>query len=71
MKPDAFAHWELGIAHLFAGDAATTRPPQRLESRPSPLIRVYANAHVVVGLALVLLGRPDEGISRLETWAGS
>jgi adenylate cyclase len=65
-EADAFAHWELGIAHLFAGDNDKALAESRLAVELNP---IYANAHVVVGLALVLLGRPDEGISHLETWA--
>jgi adenylate cyclase len=63
---DAFAHWELGIAHLFAGDNDKALAEARVAVELNP---TYANAHVVVGLALVLLGQPDEGIPHLEAWA--
>jgi adenylate cyclase len=62
---DAFAHWERAVAHLFCGENDLALASARLSADLNPN---YANAHNVVGLALALLGRPDEGIPLLEAW---
>jgi adenylate cyclase len=62
--PSLIGSSELRI--LFAGDNDKALAEARVAVELNP---TYANAHVVVGLALVLLGRPDEGIPHLETWA--
>jgi adenylate cyclase len=64
-ESDAFARWERAVAHLFCGENEEALAEARLSAELNPN---YANAHVVVGFALALMGRAEEGIPLLEAW---